>query len=207
MYENDNNEEDVGLELDLGADLRELQKALQGEDPVDAEPTIAPTGLPIKWCGALSPRASGLVDALMSSHVPAPAEGRARLIAVVDQRLAARRARGGFLEPLLRASRIAADRTLEDVALAVGVDGDQLRDLESGLQSFSDGDIDLIARWIGELEADDGEALAALERSVDAMASPSSGAFGGSSEPTGSPGAEYAERVRRRMAQLRTDPD
>lgn len=192
---------------DLAKDLEELQTALLQEEPADAghEPTF--TWPAARRSATFGSGVEALLEGLMSSHEPAPEEARARLIAAVDQRLAHRRTRSGFLEPLLKASRVRAGKEADVVAKAIGVDPAVLRDLENGTYAIGPDDVDLLASWIVELEDDEGEAVAALERSYRSLVGHHGGAYAGRAELTGLSAEQYAAKVQDAINQMRQSRD
>jgi hypothetical protein len=192
---------------DLAEDLQRLQEELRSED-LSEEMGDTSFRVPVPSTPArFSPRAALLIDALMASHEPAPSDARTRLIGAVDGRMAERRTRLGFVQPLLKASRATAGRDPQDVANAIEIAPDELLALEDGSRLLAEGDEMLVARWINELETDDGTALEALRRSMrSALPQSGAAAYAGASEAPGRSADEFVARVAKLLGELRRRP-
>jgi transcriptional regulator with XRE-family HTH domain len=150
--------------------------------------------------GRVSPVAEAAVDELMSSSYSASSELRERLIVEVDGMLDRRRLRSGLLEPLLRTSREGRGLSLSDLAQAMESDTELLQQLEDGSRMLSPGDEQLVARWLHALDEDNGEALAALERSVSTAPA---GAYSGRADESQNGTAEFVSGVLEELKRLR----
>lgn len=150
---------------------------------------------------------SDLVDDLMMSAEAAPPALRRSVAAKVDVIMTRRRQRAGLLEQLLRSSRLEQGRTVEDVATAIGIEGERLVELEDGVQELRVTSTETIEAWISELvDYLDADVEAALIRSVESMALPQTElAMAGDDDQSGlAAGDEFVkdvmDRLRRRQA-------
>lgn len=150
----------------------------------------------------LSEPATLVVDELMTGTMDIADDLRSRLISKVDRRLAQRRRRAGRLEPLLKASRLAQDLSVDEVSGLVEVDASQFRKLEDGLLGLTDQDEVLIGRWIIALGEDDGAALNALARSIGSPPVRDR-AYAGQQEANISKDNDFVRRVAEAIEQLR----
>lgn len=155
----------------------------------------------------LSEPAAVAVDELMTGTGMASEGFRARLIASVDRRLAARRRRAGLLEPLLKASRLAQKLSVDQVSAAVGLGAVEFQELEDGSRELRLQDEKVVARWIWELERDDGAAVAALERSVGTSLPFEVDTYAGRSDTGDDSPDAFVERVLRELKSLKVTTD
>lgn len=166
----------------LEQDLEQVRADILGEPGDDIGEAL---GDDLPPDGGRRDRAVRVVESIMTSTEVIPMDLRSRLIDGVDALLAQTRLRKGRLEPLLRARRRANEWTTEDLAGRSGLDLGRLVEIEDGKQRLSrtEGDRDFVARWMLALDADNGEAVAALQRSIGSGEQPTRAYAGLGEEP------------------------
>lgn len=125
----------------------------------------------------LSDSASLLIDELMTSNEPASAEHRKVIVDKVDPIMSRRRQRSGFLERLLKLSRVEKGLTPSTLADRIAkhspdLTAETLTGLEDGLLELRAAEPLTVAAWIYELEEINVEAESALRYSAQTTATP-----------------------------------
>ena len=183
--------------------LEAVRQDLQAESGEELADVSVVEGLPRPGVIRLSEAVATVVDELMTATTVGSEDFRSRLISSLDQRLAVRRRRSGLLEPLLKASRLAQNLSVDQVSAAVGIGATEFQELEDGTRELRLHDEKVIARWIWELERDDGAATAALARSVGPSASFEEHAYAGRSDSPEDSADAFVRRVLDELDELR----
>lgn len=153
--------------------LDQVRQDLRSEDPVGAEMEgTSAAGLGVPSRVVFGEAVNELVDEILMSSDAAPPALRNKVADRVDATMQRRRRRSGYVERLLRTSRLEQHRTIADVAESIGIKETLLSNLEEGLQELRAIDTEVIALWIHQLERLDSEVEAALWRSAETTAMP-----------------------------------
>lgn len=189
--------------MDLEAAIDQIRTELLGEDeselPAERELEVPPRTEP-----CVSEESSEIIDALIAESADVDERFRSRVLAALESRLSDRRRRSGRLEPFLKTDRLLQERPIEELAESLELSLEEFQRLEDGLAPLTSYDEQLIARWILALEADEGAAIAALERS-DPSALASDRSYAGRQRAGRKPRSDFVDRVVEAIAVLKSE--